>query len=65
MTEKPRKLKVILPDGAELDLNGPDISTLECERPPAETAAVLQRAEEDANAVEAVRAARLLTLGIP
>ena len=65
MTDKPMKLKVILSDGAELDLNGPDISKLKYERPPAETAAILERAEEDANAVEAIRAAHLLTLGIP
>jgi hypothetical protein len=65
MTEKPRKLQVILPNGAELDLNGPDVSKLKCERPPADTAAVLQRAEEDVNAVESIRAVHLLTLGMP
>ena len=65
MTEKPAKLKVILPNGAELDMNGPDVSKLNYEHPPAETAAAAQRAEDEANAVEAIRTAHLLTLGIP
>jgi hypothetical protein len=65
MTETPKKLRVVLPNGAELDLKGPDISKLKCEHPPVETAAVLQRAEEDSGAVEAIRMAHLFTLGIP
>jgi hypothetical protein len=65
MAQKPIKLKAVLPNGVELHMDGPDFSKLKCEHPPAETAVVLQRAEDDASAVQAIRTTHLLTLGIP
>ena len=65
MSQKPIKVKAILPDGVELDLNGPDLSKTKRERPLVETGAALERANEDVNAVEAIRSARWLTYGMP
>ena len=65
MTQKPAATKAILPNGVELNLNGPDLSKLCFEHPPVETAVVLQRAEDDTNAVQIIRRLHLLTLEIP
>ena len=65
MSQKPIKVKAILPDGVEIELNGPDFSKIKCERPIVETGVVLERAKEDVNAVEAIRSARWLTYGMP
>jgi hypothetical protein len=65
MTRKPISLKPILPNGMELNLNGPDFSKLKYEQPLPDTAVVLQQIEGDANATEAIRTTRIKTLGIP